>query len=159
MEEFVLRDGKPEDVQLISDLIHQNYNTNSLEEACEFFERDLAGGMNYVVAENNGKIAGFASWKPHDRPYHELAELHAIAVDDNFKGKGLSSKIFEKLVEQAKGFYESRGHALRKLYVLTHENNERAIKFYERIGFKKEISIPSHYYHDVNELLLSIYFK
>lgn len=158
-EAIVFRKGMKEDAAAIVPLIHQNYNTKTEEDARKFFEKDIAAGMNYVVAERGGSIVGFATWKEHDRPYHELAELHAIAVHDGFKGKGLSKLLFEKLIEDLNEFYSTHGHSLRKLYVLTHANNERAIKFYEKMGFKREVVIPSHYYRDVGELLMSIYFK
>ena len=157
-EDLVLRKGKLSDAQAICALIKQNYNVKNLDDAKRFFKRDIKMGTHYVVAEYGQKIVGFVTWREHDRPYHELAELHAIAVDDSFKGKGLSKLIFEKLVCDMNEFYAQYGHSLRKLYVLTHANNSRAIRFYEKIGFKKEVAIPNHYYKGVDELILSMYF-
>ena len=159
MDEFVFRKGLGQDAAHIAGLIQQNYNVKTEQEALAFFQRDLLGGMKYVVAESNGQIAGFASWKEHDRTYHELAELHAIAVSDEFKGRGLSKSLFDALLDDAKQHYAGNGHSLRKLYVLTHENNERAIAYYTKVGFKKEATIPNHYYSDLNEIVMAIYFR
>ena len=156
--EIAFRKGIKEDAAVIAPLIKQNYNVKTKLDAMEFFEKDLNAGVNYVVAEAGNEIAGFATWKEHDRPYHELAELHAIAVDDSFKGKGLSMQLFSALLAQAKDYYAGHNYSLRKIYVLTHATNERAIKFYEKMGFEKEAVLPKHYYHDVDELVLSRYF-
>ncbi len=158
MGDFVFREASERDAGELAALIMQNYDVKSIEEAHAFFKKDLAGGMNYILAESAGKLAGFVTWKEHDRAYHELAELHAIAVDDSFKGKGLASDMFGALLEHAKGFYGQNNQSLRKLYVLTHATNERAIRFYKKMGFKKEVVLPSHYYKDVDELMLSMYF-
>lgn len=158
-DSFVFRKGSLNDSEKIAELILQNYNVKTLQDAKDFFEKDLATGTRYIVVEKDAKIVGFVSWREHDRPYHELAELHAIAIDDSLKGKGLSKLLFDKLVQEMNEFYAGFGNSLRKLYLMTHANNARAIRFYEKMGFKKEAVIPNHYYDGVNELVLSMYFK
>jgi len=135
----------------------QNYNMKNLAEAKDFFERDYAEGMNYLIAEQDKKIIALATWKMHDMPKHELAELHKIAVIDEFKGKGIAKKFFEELLKDMEKFYKTHNHKLRKLYVMTHANNERAIAFYKRLGFKKEALLPNHYYQGTAEMVLAMY--
>jgi putative acetyltransferase len=158
-EEFSFRKGTIEDKEAISALIKQNYNVKTLQDAKDFFERDLSTGTRYIVCEQEKKIVGFVTWREYDRPYHELAELQAIAIDDSLKGKGLAKKIFNELVKEINAFYAKYGFSLRKLYLMTHATNARAIRFYEKMGFKKEIAIPNHYYNGVDELVMAIYFK
>jgi len=156
---FAFRKPAKEDAGQIALALQQNYNFSSQKEAKEFFQRDIAEGMNYIIAEQNNKIAGLATWRMHDVPKHQLAELHKIAVLDEFKGKGLSQKIFQELVKDMQDFYNSRGQKLRKLYVMGHANNERAMKFYKKLGFKKEAVLPNHYYAGIDEIVLSMFFK
>jgi len=143
----------------IAEVIKENYNTKTFAEAREFFDRDFNSGMNYLIAETDGKIIGFATWKMHDRPYHELAELHAIAVSDAFKGRGIAKELFDATLEGAKEFFSSRGLSLRKFYLLAHANNEKAIKFYRKMGMEEETKIPNHYYRGIDEVVMAMYLK
>ena len=158
LNEVLFRKPSENDAEQIAMVLSQNYNMKDLREAKEFFLKDISEGVNYVVAEQNGKIIGLATWKMHDLPKHELAEMHKIAVLDGFKGKGLAQKIFAWLVKDAKLFYKKHGKKLRKLYLMAHANNGRAIGFYEKLGFKKEAILPSHYYNGIDELVLAMYF-
>lgn len=158
MKDITFRAPSKNDAEQIATVLLQSYNMNNLNEAKEFFLKDFSEGMNYVVAEQNKKIIGFATWKMHDIPKHELAELHKIAVIDEFKGTGIAKRIFEELVKDAVASYEAHNFRLRKLYVMCHTGNKRAIRFYEKLGFKKEAVLPSHYYEDVDELVLAMYF-
>lgn len=158
LNEIVFRKPAENDAEKIAIVLLQNYNMKDINEAKEFFLKDFSGGVNYIVAWQNKKIVGLATWKMHDLPKHELAEMHKIAVLDEFKGKGLAQKIFEELVKAIKLFYEKHGKKLRKLYLMTHSNNERAIHFYEKLGFRKEALLPNHYYNGVDELVLAMYF-
>ena len=47
---------------------------------------------------------------------------------------------------------------LRKLYLLTHADNTRAHKFYEKLGFKHETTLKQHYYSDKDEFIYSLFF-
>ncbi len=154
-----IRKAAPADGNGIAELIKENYNIKTFAEAGEFCDRDFNSGMNYLIAETDGKIVGFATWRMHDRPYHELAELHAIAVSNAFKGKGIAKELFDAALNDAKEFFISKGHSLRKFYLLAHANNEKAIKFYRKVGMKEETKIPNHYYKGIDEVVMAMYLK
>ena len=76
------------------------------------------------IALNNNKIVGFlVSLKKETKIW-----LHQIAVDKNFRKKGIASKLLnmleEKLVDATIEFSVK-------------ENNSNAIRLYESIGYKK----------------------
>ena len=55
---------------------------------------------------------------------------------------------------------DSKEHSpTRGTYLLTHEENKLAHKFYEKVGFKHETTLSDHYYKDVNERVYSIFFN
>ncbi|WP_297888154.1 GNAT family N-acetyltransferase [Sulfurihydrogenibium sp.] len=66
------------------------------------------------------------------------AELLSIVVDKNFQGKGISSLLFNTLVEEFKK---------RKIYsfkIVVGSNLTKAIRFYEKMGCKKIAEIEIH---------------
>ena len=46
---------------------------------------------------------------------------------------------------------------IRKLYLLTHEENVDAHNFYEKVGFDHETTLKDHYYKYQNERILKIF--
>jgi RimJ/RimL family protein N-acetyltransferase len=47
---------------------------------------------------------------------------------------------------------------IRKLYLLTHEDNKNAHAFYEKIGFEHETTLKDHYYDNKDERVYSMFF-
>ena len=94
----------------------------------------------------------------HGLPKHQLAELDRIAVLLEYRGKGVARKLFDALIKDAKAFYKKKKSKLRKLYLLTHADNTKAHKFYEKLGFKHEAILKEHYYKDRDEYVYGIFF-
>ena len=112
-----------------------------------------------MVAVENKKVLGITTWIVHGLPKHGLAQLDRIAVLPEYKGKGVSDKLFEFLLKDVQKFYRSKKSKLRKLYILTHSENERAQAFYKRMGFKFDAKLKDHYYKGKDEYMMSIFFK
>lgn len=153
-----IRKATIQDKEGIAKVLKESYNIKTLEEGAEVFEQERIKGHNYIVAEENGKIVGLVTWTIHDLPKHELAELNRIAVLPEMRGKGAAQQLFNALIEDAKKFYSSKGHRLRKLYLLTHASNKRAQTFYEKLGFKHETTLKEHYYKGEDEYMYSMFF-
>ena len=94
----------------------------------------------------------------HGLPKHQLCELDRIAVLPEYRGKGVARQLFIALIKDAKQFYKKHKSKLRKLYLLTHADNIRAHKFYEKLGFKHETTLKQHYYKNKDEYVYSIFF-
>jgi len=153
-----LRKATVNDAEGIAKVLVSFYNMGNLEEGKETFTNERAKSHHYIVAEDKGKIIGLVTWLMHGLPKHGLAELDRIVVLDEAKGKGVAKQLFDALVKEAKEFFEKHNSKLRKLYLLTHSNNERAQKFYEKIGFKHETALKQHYYKDKDEFVFSMFF-
>jgi amino-acid N-acetyltransferase len=80
--------------------------------------------QNFFVAEKDNKVVGCVSisvlWK-------DIAEICSLAVDINYIGHGVGTKLIEKCIET------SRKLKLEKLVALTYQD-----KFFERMDFKLE---------------------
>ena len=146
------------DAKGIANILIKSYNIKSEKEAIGIYKTELRKLHNYIVADDNGKIIGIVTWLIHGLPRHQLAELDRIAVLPEYMGKGVAQNLFKALIKDTKTFYKKNNTNLRKLYLLTHADNKRAHKFYEKIGFKHETTLKQHYYRNRDEYVFSIFF-
>ncbi|MBN2101896.1 MAG: GNAT family N-acetyltransferase [Candidatus Aenigmarchaeota archaeon] len=152
------RRAKESDAEEIGFVLKECYNIKDVDEGKETFLSELEKGHNFVVSFSETGIIGIASWIIHGLPKHGLAELDRIGLLPEFRGKGVSKFLFEFLFEDIKKYYKEKGYTLRKLYLLTHEDNMRAQEFYKVLGFSYEVTLKDHYYKGKGEWLMSIFF-
>ena len=153
-----IRKAKSKDAKGIANVLLQSYNIKGLKEGISVFKNETKKNHNYLVAEDKGKIIGIVTWLMHGLPKHQLCELDRIAVLPEYRGKGVARQLFNALIKDAKAFYKKNKSKLRKLYLLTHADNIRAHKFYEKLGFKHETTLKQHYYKNKNEYVYSMFF-
>ena len=154
-----IRKATPKDAKDIAKVLVQSYNIKDLKEGIETFKNEIKRQHHYIVAENEGKIIGIVAWIIHGLPKHQLCELDRIAVLPEYRGNGVASELFNELIKNAKTFYKKNSSTLRKIYLLTHADNLRAHKFYEKLGFKHETTLKEHYYKDRDEYMYSRFFE
>ncbi len=153
-----IRKATIKDAKGIANVLVQSYNIRDLREGIDTFKNEIKKQHNYIVAEEKGKIIGIVTWLMHGLPKHQLCELDRIAVLPEYRGKGVARKLFNALIKDAKSFYKKNKSKLRKLYLLTHADNVRAHKFYEKLGFKHETTLKAHYYKNKDEYVYSMFF-
>ncbi len=95
----------------------------------------------------------------HGLPKHGLFELDRICILSKSRGKGVGRILINALIDDAKNWYQDHESKIRKLYLLTHEDNISAQAFYEKVGFYHEATLNNHYYDKKDERLYSIFFK
>ena len=153
-----IRRSKPTDAKGIANVLVNSYNVKSLNEGINVFRSESAKQQVYIVAEDKGKIIGIATWIMHGLPKHQLAELDRIAVLPEYRGHGIAKPLFDALLKDAKDFYKKNKSKLRKMYILTHYDNVRAHRFYEKLGFTHETTLKAHYYENKDEFVYSRFF-
>ena len=153
-----IRRSKPSDAKGIANVLVNSYNVKDLNEGISVFKSESAKEQVYIVAEDKGKAIGIATWIMHGLPKHQLAELDRIAVLPDYRGKGVAKLLFEFLLKDAKSFYKKNKSKLRKMYILTHYDNVRAHRFYEKLGFAHETTLKEHYYANKDEWVYSRFF-
>jgi ribosomal protein S18 acetylase RimI-like enzyme len=146
------------DAKGIAEVLVACYNIDSNEEGIQVFDEETKKSHNYIIAKDNSKVVGIVTWAVHGLPKHQLCELDRIAVLPEYQGKGIAKSLFDELVKESSQFFKGKNQRLRKLYLLTHSNNEKAKKFYEKLGFKHETTLKQHYYKDMDEHVYSIFF-
>ncbi len=98
---------------------------------------------NVVCIGDDNQVIGFASYGEERDPDPGISgrgELWAIYVHPDFWGKGAGQKLWSHFDEHRNWY--PKGTAV---WVLS--ENDLAIKFYERIGFKKDGATKDFVYH------------
>lgn len=135
----------------------QSYNIDSPEEGERAFREEGRRGLRYLVAVEEGGVAGLISWVPHGLPKHELAELDRIAVNPQWRGRGVAAGLFGALLGDADAYFGAHGHRLRKLFLMTHADNAVAQAFYRKMGFQAEAALRDHFYSGKDEIVMSLF--
>jgi len=155
---IVIKEATHDDKSQIAKVLLDFYNMSDLDEAINAFLSELEKDFHYIVAIENGKIIGLVTWFMHGLPKHGLFELDRICILSSSRGKGVGIKLVDSLVDDARKWYNKLGEDIRKLYLLTHEDNINAHAFYEKIGFKHETTLKDHYYDNKDERVYSMFF-
>ena len=146
VDNIIFRKAEHEDRDQIAGVLLDFYNMENAEEAVRTFETELNKDFHYIVAMENEKIIGLVTWIMHGLPKHGLFELDRICLLSGSRGKGVGKKLIDVLIDDARTWYERNGAVIRKLYLLTHEDNTNAHIFYEKVGFIHETTLKDHYY-------------
>ena len=147
------------DANQISSVLIDFYNMKNANEASEAFISEMEKNFHYIVALHDGAIIGLVTWLSHGLPKHGLFELDRICLLSELRGKGVGKGLISELIKDADKWYKSMGANIRKLYLLTHEDNVDAHIFYEKVGFVHETTLKDHYYEDQNERVYSKFFR
>ena len=147
------------DANQISSVLMDFYNMKDANEAVEAFISEMEKDFHYIVAIQDDVIIGLVTWLSHGLPKHGLFELDRICLLSETRGKGVGRDLVNELIIDADKWYKSNGESIRKLYLLTHEDNSDAHAFYEKVGFVHETTLKDHYYKRQNERVYSKFFK
>ncbi|MCB9798450.1 GNAT family N-acetyltransferase [Candidatus Nomurabacteria bacterium] len=95
------------------------------------------------------KVVGFMGAYIDALPrLRHVAHLKAVFVETEYRGKGISKRLFEFLTDKLKEA------GVLKLQLLVNKENERAVAFYKKLGFsvlctlEKEMLIDGKFYDD-----------
>ena len=155
---IVIKEATHDDKSQIAEVLLDFYNMSDLNEAINAFLSELEKDFHYIVAVENGKIIGLVTWLMHGLPKHGLVELDRICILSASRGKGVGIMLVDRLVDDARKWYNKLDEDIRKLYLLTHEDNINAHAFYEKIGFEHETTLKDHYYDNKDERVYSMFF-
>ncbi len=157
-DNIYLREASYDDKEQIAEVLLDFYNMNDRDEAIKSFTTELEKDFHYLVAEENGKIIGLVTWLMHGLPKHGLFELDRICILSDARGKGVGRMLVDRLIIDATKWYDKEGESIRKLYLLTHEDNKNAHVFYEKVGFVHDATLKDHYYKNQDERVYVMFF-
>ena len=92
-----------------------------------YFDEQLAtvGAHNISVAEDDGRVVGFAGMIPEEK----RAELEPIVVSAAYRGRGIGRALANAVVANA------RERGLRQVFARPSGRNAEAIRFFHAQGF------------------------
>ncbi len=137
--DVIIRDMKESDLDRIMEIEEKSFNPPWSREA---FLLELTKNLlaKYIVAEVDGQVVGYGGiWLIIDEGH-----VTNIAVDEEYRGKGIGSKILEGLIQIC------RERNMTAMTLEVRKSNVVAQSLYRKYGFK-EYGIRKGYYQDNND--------
>ena len=86
-------------------------------------------GFSTLLAKDDDEVIGFADYGPcRDEDMQDAGEVYAIYLLSNYYGQGVGTRLMSSALQGMSG--------CDKVVVWVLRGNERAIRFYERFGFR-----------------------
>jgi len=149
--EIVVRNYRSEDLESIKEILSEYpsptgraWSENMVKEMISDALKEQPDGV--FVTQMNGEVVGFSIVMY--REWLNIAYLDYIQVKTAQMNKGVGHRLIEKCVDWA------REKGARIIYTETGKNNEGAIKFYQRHGFKITGHIPGYYQKGLDAVIL-----
>lgn len=145
--EIIFKEANKTDAELLRSIEAGDGYPYPYKKTKEDYEKYIDEGDTFFIAEIDGKPAGYISIV--DCAYFgRVCRLHFLAVIVEYQNKGIGSKLMEHFEEQAK----KRGY--ERIIVNVYGNNTRAIKFYEKNGYKHWFTIPYRYEEGIDAYVM-----
>lgn len=137
---FILREATPADLPAILAIYNHavaettaiwNETLVDLDNRKAWFELRQSRGFPILVAEVEGKIAGYASygdWRPFDGFRHSVE--HSVYVEKDFYGRGLGKALMTALIERA------RAGKIHVMIAAIEAGNTGSIALHKSLGFR-----------------------
>lgn len=138
--EVVIRDAVEADLPAIRDIYnHAVEHTTAiwnevlidLDNRRAWMELRRARGFPVLVAELDGKVAGYASygdWRAFDGYRHTVE--HSVYVEKDSRGAGIGRKLMQALIERA------RAGRVHVMIAAIEAENRASIALHESLGFR-----------------------
>lgn len=107
---------------------------------------------NTILAKVGKRIIGKVLWYVKENPNDGLVELEELFVLEDYRRKGVGSKLVKFSINAVQNHFKSLGIEPRRIYLFTNENNDGARKLYENFGFKSIANLGHLYSDDENDL-------
>ncbi|MBE0664880.1 MAG: GNAT family N-acetyltransferase [Candidatus Aminicenantes bacterium] len=143
-QSFTVRDYWAADYPHVADIWERTgMNTPGRDDSAEVIENSLRrnGRLLVMVDKASDTVVG-TSWLTNDgrRLY-----LHHFAIDPRFQGGGLSKPLMRESLKIAKEIG-------LQIKLEVHCDNEKAVHFYEKAGFKRLGDYDIYIIRDLNEI-------
>lgn len=109
-------------------LVSQDFLDKLTLERCE--KMAFSWPDNTVVAKDGERVLGFVAWGDRGEEAPEIGEIFALYVLSEYCGTGVAQRLMDAGLERL------RDYPTVCLWVL--KENKRAIRFYEKCGFRPD---------------------
>lgn len=142
LSRVMVRRMREEDIPDVVRISEENFSTEAWGEAA--FRRELASPHSHpFVAVVNQKVVGYVVvWILYDE-----GTIMTLAVDRSMWGKGIGKELMRFLLNFLRG-------KVKKVLLDVRKSNVRAIRLYQRFGFRIVGERPRYYSDGENALLM-----
>lgn len=119
---------------------------------------ELMSRNGFWVYEDQSKVIGMGSaMHGHARTAH-VTSIASFAMTSTSHGQGHAKNFMEEIIQNLKG------QGFRRINLWAEADNLRALKFYEKMGFREDARIPKYFKRAndnsyVDEVVLSQWFE
>ncbi len=138
MNGYTLRAATPDDVNAILNIERLSFPDPWTE---GMLLTSICDGVDFTLLFDGEALVGYSIL---DRRVSGEAELHNIAVTPDYRGKGLSKLLMEKMISNCTLY------GVSVIFLEVRANNAPAIGLYKKYGFT-EIGIRKGYYKNPTE--------
>lgn len=111
-----------------ADMVSREYLDNLTLDKCE--KMAFSWPENTFVAKDGDSVIGFVSWGSRGEEPERTGEIFALYVLKEWYGTGIGRRLMECGLEQLKEY--------PAVFLWVLKDNGRAIRFYEKCGFRPE---------------------
>lgn len=126
----------------------------ALEMACEYLNKKSKADYKFLIAKENGDLAGFVCFGPTPLT-KSTYDLYWIAVSKKYQRKSFGSILLKVCEEKVK----ENGGKLLVIETSSTNKYKKARKFYEKFGYKKITEIKNFYKPKDDKLIYIKYFN
>ena len=138
MNGYTLRSATPDDITAVLDIERLSFPDPWTE---GMLLSSICEGIDFTLLLDGESLIGYSVL---DRRVKGEAELHNIAVNPCYRGKGLSSLLMDKMISDCSLY------GVSVIFLEVRENNAPAIGLYNKYGFT-EIGKRKNYYKNPTE--------
>jgi len=135
----MIKKAKKENLKFLYDLENKVFTNDPFSLSKESFKYHILKNNLYVI-EIDEKIVGYILWLERKNYFR----LYSLAIDSDFQALGIASKLLEYSFENLK----NKNYSLEVKIT-----NIKAIKLYEKFGFKIK-KVLKDYYEDSDGYLM-----
>ncbi|MCT1905016.1 GNAT family N-acetyltransferase [Oceanobacillus sojae] len=135
----MIREATPEDLAGILDIYNDailhttavyTYKPQTLANRQEWYKQKMDAGYPILVSEQNGKVAGFATFGPFRVwPAYKYSIEHSVYVDKEYRKKGIASSLMKEIIAVA------REREYKTMVAGVDAANEKSIAMHKKFGF------------------------
>lgn len=127
----MIRSGSLGDLEGLIQVEQKVFFNDSFALSKQSMRYHLKNNIIYCIKIDE-KIAGYILWLKRKTHYR----LYSLAIDSSYQNQGYASKLLEYSFKHLKN---------KDFSLEVKQNNQKAIKLYEKYGFKIAKNLPSYY--------------
>lgn len=99
----------------------------------------LTKDKTFFVYELEGKVIGFYKTTRYPGRCNHVAYIGSLAINPEYQGRGLAKAMMKEVID------ELQSNGIKRIELIVESDNPKAIRFYERLGFKIEGTLQKFY--------------